>query len=91
MLNIIGWLVAGLVVGAIARLLVPGRQPLGLLGTTALGVVGAIIGGAVAWAIWGDPGRPFSDNAWPGYLTAILGASILLWLGLKMSGRTAPD
>jgi uncharacterized membrane protein YeaQ/YmgE (transglycosylase-associated protein family) len=90
MLNIIGWLVAGLIVGAIARLLIPGPQRLGLLGTTALGVVGAMAGGAAASAIWGDPGRPFSENAWPGYLTAILGASILLWLGIKMSRRTTP-
>jgi uncharacterized membrane protein YeaQ/YmgE (transglycosylase-associated protein family) len=90
MLNIIGWLFAGLIVGAVARLLVPGRQALGLIATTALGIVGAILGGAAAWMIWGDPGKPFSDNSWPGYLTAILGASILLWLGLKMSRRTAP-
>lgn len=89
MINAIGWVVAGLVVGAIARLLVPGRQPLGILATIALGIVGAIVGGGIAWAIWGDPGRPFSDRAWPGYVTAILGASILLWLFQKMSRKTA--
>lgn len=84
MLNAIGWLFAGLIVGAIARLLVPGRQPMGILATMALGVVGALAGGAVAHAIWGDPGGPFSANAWPGYLTAVLGAAILLWLVLKL-------
>jgi len=84
MINAIAWLGAGLIVGAIARLLVPGPQPLGILGTMALGVVGALAGGAAAQAIWGDPGGPFSANAWPGYLTAILGASIVLWLGLKL-------
>lgn len=84
MLNAIAWLGAGLIVGAIARLLVPGPQKIGILGTMALGVVGALAGGAVAHAIWGDPGGPFSPNAWPGYLTAILGASILLWLVLKL-------
>ena len=90
MLNLIGWVVAGLVVGAIARLLVPGKQPMGVLATTALGIVGALLGGAVAWGIWGDPGRPFSNNSWPGYLTAILGASILLWFALKLSKKTVP-
>jgi uncharacterized membrane protein YeaQ/YmgE (transglycosylase-associated protein family) len=84
MLNAIAWAVAGLIIGAVARLLVPGRQPLGILGTMALGVVGALVGGAVAWGIWGDPGQPFSSRAWPGYLTSILGASILLWFGMKM-------
>lgn len=84
MLNAIAWLVAGLIVGAVARLLVPGKQPMGILATMALGVVGALAGGAAAHAIWGDPGGPFSPNAWPGYLTAILGAAILLWLVLKL-------
>lgn len=83
MLNAIAWMFAGLIVGAVARLLVPGSQPMGILATMALGIVGALAGGAAAHSIWGDPGGPFSPNAWPGYLTAILGASILLWLVLK--------
>ena len=87
-LNILGWIVAGLVVGLIARLLVPGRQPLGILGTTALGVVGALGGGAVARAIWGPETTAELATAWPGYLTAILGAAILLWLGQKFAKRT---
>lgn len=44
----IGFIVFGLVVGAVARLLVPGRQNLGLLATLLLGVVGSVIGGVVA-------------------------------------------
>lgn len=44
----IGFLVAGLVIGAIARLLLPGRQKIGLLWTLGLGVVGSIIGGTIA-------------------------------------------
>lgn len=84
MLNAIAWVFAGLIVGAVARLLIPGRQKIGFLGTIALGILGALVGGGVAWMIWGDPGEPFSSRAWPGYLTSILGASILLWLGLKM-------
>jgi uncharacterized membrane protein YeaQ/YmgE (transglycosylase-associated protein family) len=87
MINAIAWVFAGLIVGAIARLLVPGRQPIGLLGTIALGVIGALAGGGVSRMIWGDPGEPFSANAWPGYVTAILGAAILLWLAIKMSTK----
>jgi uncharacterized membrane protein YeaQ/YmgE (transglycosylase-associated protein family) len=90
MFNAIGWLIAGLIVGAVARLLIPGRQPIGLLGTMLLGIVGALAGGAAAWGIWGDPGQPFSSRAWPGYFTAILGASIVLWLALKMRPSPRP-
>ena len=89
MLNAIGWIVAGLIVGAIARLLIPGRQPMGILGTIALGIVGALAGGAAAHALWGNRGGPFDATAWPGYLTAILGASIVLWLWLKFAAKKA--
>jgi uncharacterized membrane protein YeaQ/YmgE (transglycosylase-associated protein family) len=45
---VIGFLVAGLVIGALARLIVPGRQNLGILATMGLGVVGSLIGGIIA-------------------------------------------
>ena len=47
----IGFLIAGLVIGALARLLKPGKQNLGLLATLGLGVVGSLIGGTIAWLI----------------------------------------
>jgi uncharacterized membrane protein YeaQ/YmgE (transglycosylase-associated protein family) len=47
----IGFLVAGLVIGALARLFKPGRQNLGLLATLGLGLVGSLIGGTVAWLL----------------------------------------
>jgi len=47
----IGFLVFGLVVGALARLLKPGRQNLGILATLGLGIVGSLIGGTIAWLI----------------------------------------
>ena len=47
----IGSLVAGLVIGVLARLIKSGKQDLGLLGTLGLGVVGSIIGGTIAWMI----------------------------------------
>jgi uncharacterized membrane protein YeaQ/YmgE (transglycosylase-associated protein family) len=87
MVSLIGWLIAGLIVGAIARLLMPGRQPMGMLMTIALGIVGALVGGAISWAIWGMPGEPFAAHAWPGYLLAILGAVLVLWVALASSRR----
>ena len=47
----IGFLVAGLIIGLLARLLLPGRQKIGLLWTLGLGVVGSLIGGTIANAI----------------------------------------
>ena len=47
----IGFLVAGLVIGALARLIVPGKQRLGLLATLGLGLLGSLIGGTVAWLL----------------------------------------
>ena len=57
-MGIIGFLIAGLIIGLIARLLLPGRQKIGLLWTLALGVVGSVIGGTIASGIGsGDVGE----------------------------------
>ena len=62
----------GLIVGAIARLLVPGPSPMGILGTMAAGVAGAILGGLVGRLLWG-PGYN------PGWIMSILGAMVVVW------------
>jgi uncharacterized membrane protein YeaQ/YmgE (transglycosylase-associated protein family) len=67
---IIGFLILGLIAGALARLLVPGRDPMGVLGTMVLGCVGALVGGFLARAI-GD-----SDGV--GIIGAVIGAVIVL-------------
>jgi uncharacterized membrane protein YeaQ/YmgE (transglycosylase-associated protein family) len=79
---VLSWALCGLIVGFIARLLVPGRHPLGFLRTLLLGVVGAFVGGALYWAINGSPGEPFSfsANVWHGWLFSILGGIIVLFL-----------
>ena len=51
MAHMIGFLIAGLIIGLLARLLVPGRQKIGLLWTLALGVAGSVIGGTIANAL----------------------------------------
>ena len=48
---VIGFLAAGLIIGALARLLKPGKQNLGILATLGLGVVGSLIGGTIAWLL----------------------------------------
>ena len=73
----IGFIVFGLVVGAVARLLVPGRQDLSIAMTLLLGVVGSVIGGVVANAI--GTGDIFELNL-IGAVVAI-GASVVLIVG----------
>jgi uncharacterized membrane protein YeaQ/YmgE (transglycosylase-associated protein family) len=52
--GIIGWLLFGLIAGALARLLVPGRDPMGWIGTIILGLVGSFVGGLLADLIFDD-------------------------------------
>ncbi len=73
MLHIIGWIVFGLIVGIIAKLLVPVRDPGGFATTALIGIVGALLAGWIGRAVgWYGP----EDNA--GFLMSILGAVILL-------------
>jgi uncharacterized membrane protein YeaQ/YmgE (transglycosylase-associated protein family) len=52
--GIIGWLIVGLVAGALARLIVPGRDPMGMLGTVLLGLAGSLVGGFLANLLFND-------------------------------------
>ena len=71
----IGFIIFGLVVGALARLLLPGRQRIGLLMTLLLGLAGSVIGGTVANAV--GTGDIFELNIF-GAIVAILSAVVLL-------------
>src|SRR5436853_6845053 len=62
----------GLIVGAIARLLVPGPSPLGILGTIAAGVAGSFLGGIVGKLLFGS-------GYTPGWIMSILGAMVVVW------------
>lgn len=74
--TIIGWIVVGLIVGMIARLLHPGRDPMGLGGTIVLGILGSLIGGGIAYLFHlGD--SPYQPGGW---IMSILGAILLLAL-----------
>jgi uncharacterized membrane protein YeaQ/YmgE (transglycosylase-associated protein family) len=76
MWEIIAILLGGLIVGAVARLALPGRQPLGCIGTVAVGVVGGVLGGLVGEQLFGGAqARPFV-----GFLFSVLGAVLVLLL-----------
>ena len=73
----IGFVVAGLVIGLLARLVKPGRQKLGLFMTLLLGLVGSVIGGVVANLI--GTGDIFELNV-IGFIVAVISAAVLLWI-----------
>jgi len=88
-MGILGWIILGLVAGAIAKALHRGEEPGGILGTLAVGVVGAILGGLIASAVGiGGIGSFFSLGTW---LIAIGGALLLLIIYSALVGgsRTA--
>jgi uncharacterized membrane protein YeaQ/YmgE (transglycosylase-associated protein family) len=73
--EIIMWAVFGLIVGLIARLLMPGRDPMGLIMTSILGIAGSLLGTYVGRMLLGK--GPYYQARW---LMSILGALILLFL-----------
>jgi uncharacterized membrane protein YeaQ/YmgE (transglycosylase-associated protein family) len=79
--SLLSWMLCGLIVGLVVRLLVPGRQHMSLLLTTVLGIVGAVVGGFLFSLVQGAPGEPFSlsGNAWQGWIVAILGGVLVVW------------
>jgi uncharacterized membrane protein YeaQ/YmgE (transglycosylase-associated protein family) len=74
LLTIIGWIVFGLIVGFIARALVPGRDNIGVLRTIALGVLGSVIGGFV-FGLLTVGFRGFQPAGWIG---SVIGAVVVL-------------
>jgi uncharacterized membrane protein YeaQ/YmgE (transglycosylase-associated protein family) len=75
MFGVIGWIIFGLIVGVIAKLLMPGRDPGGFIITMLLGIAGALLGGFVGRSMgWYGP----NDGA--GFFMSLLGAIVLLAL-----------
>jgi uncharacterized membrane protein YeaQ/YmgE (transglycosylase-associated protein family) len=84
MFAIIYWIFFGLVVGALAKLLMPGKDPGGFIVTILLGIAGALVGGLLGRAM----GFYGPDQA-AGYVISIVGAIILLALYRMVARRSA--
>lgn len=84
MFQILGLIIVGLIIGALARLLKPGKQRLSVLGTMLLGVVGAIIGGAIADLL--GVGSIFELN-FLGFVFALVAAFLLVGTAEGLSSR----
>ena len=85
-MGIIGWIILGLLAGILAKAILPGDDPGGIIVTTILGVVGALLGGLIARALGlGDPIDEFFDlSTW---IAAIIGALIILFIWNAIRGR----
>jgi uncharacterized membrane protein YeaQ/YmgE (transglycosylase-associated protein family) len=81
--TIVGWIVFGLIVGFIARALVPGRDDIGLLRTIVLGVLGSVLGGFL-FGLLTVGVRGFQPTGWIG---SVIGAVIVLLVYNKVVGR----
>ena len=80
----IGFIIAGLVIGALARLIKPGKQNLGLLATLMLGLAGSVIGGVIASLL--GTGDIFELN-FLGFIVAVIAAVLLIGVAESMTGR----
>lgn len=75
-MGILSWIFFGLLAGAVARLLTPGRHGIGCIGTIAVGLAGAVIGGFIGEALFGD-NVDFGWDIGP-FLLAVAGSVVLL-------------
>ena len=81
-MGILGWILFGLIVGAVAKLLIPGRDPGGIIVTMLIGIAGAVIGGFVGRAL-----GLYGEGEAAGFIMATLGAIVLLVLYRMLVGR----
>ena len=82
MVGVLGWIVFGLIVGIIAKLLMPGRDPGGFVITILLGIAGAVTGGYIGRGLgWYGPNQP------AGFFMSLIGAIVLLALYRMIARR----
>jgi uncharacterized membrane protein YeaQ/YmgE (transglycosylase-associated protein family) len=83
-MGVLGWIVFGLVVGIVAKVAVPGRDPGGIIVTIVIGIIGAVVGGFLGRGLgWYGEGDPV------GFIMAVVGAIALLLLYRVVVGRSA--
>lgn len=87
-LHILGMIVLGLVVGLIARLIVPGRQPMGWIATALLGIVGAYVGGTLGSVVFPPHKFTITPPINHSFLGALVGAVLLLLIYKFAISRT---
>jgi uncharacterized membrane protein YeaQ/YmgE (transglycosylase-associated protein family) len=86
-MGILSWIIVGLIAGALAKWIMPGKDPGGLIVTMLIGIVGAVIGGFLVGLV--VPGDPISGINLTTILVATLGAVVLLAIYRWFAGRSA--
>lgn len=84
-MGLIAFLVLGLFAGAIARWIMPGPDPMGWLGTMAVGIAGSFVGGTIAALLFGGT----LELSASGLIGSVVGALIVLWAVRRFGGRRA--
>jgi uncharacterized membrane protein YeaQ/YmgE (transglycosylase-associated protein family) len=82
-MGFLGWIVFGAIVGIIAKLLMPGKDPGGFIITILLGIVGAMLGGFLGRVL-----GFYREGEAAGYIMSIVGAMLILFLYRMVAGRT---
>jgi uncharacterized membrane protein YeaQ/YmgE (transglycosylase-associated protein family) len=83
-MGVIGWIIFGLIVGVVAKLLMPGRDPGGFIVTILIGIAGALLGGYIGRGLgWYREGEPAS------FIVAVLGSIVLLLIYRMLARRSA--
>lgn len=74
-MGILGWVIFGLIVGLLARAVMPGRDNMGLIATTILGILGAVVAGWIGTAVgW------YERDSGAGLIASLVGALVVLWV-----------
>jgi uncharacterized membrane protein YeaQ/YmgE (transglycosylase-associated protein family) len=86
-MGILGWIVLGLIIGALAKLIMPGKDPGGIIVTIIIGIVGSLLGGFIGSKLFGGGlGGFFNLRTW---ILGIVGSLILLGIWRVIAGRRA--
>ena len=83
-MTVLGWIVFGLIVGVVGKLVMPGKDPGGFIATVAIGIIGALIGGFLGRLL-----GMYGENDPVGFVMAVVGAVVLLWLYRLIARQTA--
>ncbi|KOP27998.1 transglycosylase [Hapalosiphon sp. MRB220] len=90
MINLIAWIILGLIAGAIAKAIYPGRQGGGIIATMLLGIIGSLIGGSLFNLLYtGNLALTGATFSIPGLIVAIIGAIIAIFIWGLITRRSA--